>query len=84
MIALSDLLGAEVRSRRGETLGRVRDVHVRLTAEGTWEVDRLMLGRRGLAVRLGIPTARPATDANSVPWTDVRSVQAGLITTGPD
>jgi sporulation protein YlmC with PRC-barrel domain len=80
MIALSDLLGAEVRSERGETLGRVRDVQVRLTADGTWEVDRLLLGGRGLAVRLGIPTGRPATAANSVSWTDVRSVQAGVIT----
>jgi sporulation protein YlmC with PRC-barrel domain len=80
MIALSDLLGAEVRSQRGETLGRVRDVQVRLTADGTWEVDRLLLGRRGLAVRLGIPTGRPATDANSVSWTDVRSIEAGVVT----
>jgi sporulation protein YlmC with PRC-barrel domain len=80
MINLSDLLGAEVRNERGDELGRVRDVHVRQTANGTWEVDRLVLGRAGLAVRLGMPTSEPATEENSLAWNDVRTIEDGVVT----
>ena len=80
MINVSDLLGAEVRNERGGRLGRVRDVHVRQTASGTWEVDRLILGRAGLAVRLGMPTSKPATDENSLAWKNVRRIQGGVLT----
>jgi sporulation protein YlmC with PRC-barrel domain len=80
MITLSELLGAEVRSARGDVLGRVRDVHVRRAADGAWEVDRLMLGRAGLAVRLGLPTSKPATAENSIAWTDVRRIEDGVVT----
>jgi sporulation protein YlmC with PRC-barrel domain len=80
MIRLSELLGAEVRDARGDALGVVRDVRVRKTAGGAWEVDRLLLGRAGLAHRLGLPTSTRTTDENSVAWHDVRSLEDGVLT----
>ena len=82
MIQLSELLGAEVRDAGGDALGVVRDVSARQTAGGAWEVDRLLLGRAGLAHRLGLPTSARTTEENSVAWRDVRSLEDGVLTVG--
>jgi sporulation protein YlmC with PRC-barrel domain len=79
MIALSELLGAEVRRDHGAVLGHVRDVHVRWTPDGAWQVDRLLLRDAGLAARLGLRTGGAANPENSVGWTDVRRIENGVL-----
>lgn len=79
MIALSELLGAEVRSERDGALGKVQDVRACLAADGSWQVDRLLLRESGLAARLGLRMGRGADDEDSVSWKDVRSFADGVV-----
>lgn len=79
MIALSELLGAEVRSERDGALGKVQDVRVCLEADGSWRVDRLLLRESGLAARLGLRMGRTAEDEDGVNWEDVRRYADGVL-----
>jgi sporulation protein YlmC with PRC-barrel domain len=79
MIALSELLGAEVRSEHVGTLGRVRDVRVDAAADGSWEVNRLLLRDSGLAARLGLRRGGASNTDNSVGWADVRRIENGVL-----
>jgi sporulation protein YlmC with PRC-barrel domain len=79
MISLSELLGAEVHSRRDGALGHVRDVHVTRTADGSWEVDRLLLRDSGLAARLGLRKSRGANRHDSIGWDDVQRIENSVL-----
>ena len=85
MIRASDLLGSEVRTEDGRSLGRVRDLRVRRArpgaggAAGPWQLAGLVVGPRATLERLGIAGARrpePITTGTCSPWDDVVSTDA--------
>ena len=69
----SDLLGTEVTTESGETLGKVHDLRAELTLR-TLKISGLVVGQAGLLERLGI--GAPASDAairtrDVLPWSAV-------------
>lgn len=84
MMLLSDLLEAEVRTKDGESLGRVHDVRVekmqRRSSEGhRLKVVGLVTGGRGLRERLGLDasrTSQPIVDREFIEWDRVVDVDA--------
>jgi hypothetical protein len=88
VLKLSALLGATVVDDGGVTLGRVHDVRVRRVAPAgpaappAYEVEGLIVGRRGLLARFGALAARhdeQAQPANVLPWSRVVEVAPGRV-----
>jgi hypothetical protein len=88
VLKLSALLGATVVDEGGTTLGRVHDVRVRRAAPAgpaappAYEVEGLIVGRRGRLARLGALAARrdeQAQPADVLPWSRVVEVTPGRV-----
>jgi sporulation protein YlmC with PRC-barrel domain len=79
---LSDLLGLEVRTESGETLGRVHDARAELTRQSL-KLTGLVVGQAGLLERLGIGAPRTRTRIrvhDAVPWSAViRADRRGVV-----
>jgi sporulation protein YlmC with PRC-barrel domain len=73
VVRLSAVMGVEVVTTDGRTLGRVHDLRVRRAGD-SYEVEALLVGPRGLLNRLGVPT-----DADEVPWEAVTTLEADRI-----
>ena len=84
MMLLSDFLEAEVKTKHGESLGRVHDVRVeklqRRSPEGhRLKVIGLVIGGRGIQERLGLDASRtpePIVDRELIDWDRVIEVDA--------
>jgi sporulation protein YlmC with PRC-barrel domain len=81
---LSDLLGCEVIGAGGWSHGRVHDLRV-CTKGGRAEVEALLVGSPGLKERLlgrgdGKEHPHRVGHGFEVPWSEVRSIDAGKIT----
>jgi sporulation protein YlmC with PRC-barrel domain len=73
----TDLLGTEVATESGETLGRVHDLRAELTPR-TLKITGLVVGAAGLLERLGIGAPESGARIRTrdvVPWSAV--VRAG-------
>jgi len=70
VIKLSRLLELRVEAEDGTPVGRVHDVRVR-RVDGRYEVEGLIVGPRGLLVRLGWRRAR---QRDVLAWKDVMAV----------
>jgi hypothetical protein len=78
MIRASDLLGCEIRTESGEPLGHVRELRAE-RADDHWRLSGLVLGRRGISVRL-VGTGTDATIAGEViGWEAVSRLELGSI-----
>jgi sporulation protein YlmC with PRC-barrel domain len=81
-VRLSELLGLEVRTESGESLGHVFDVRGELGPRSL-HVIGLVVGRRGLLERLGIgaPGRRERRrTGDAVPWSAVvRADRRGVV-----
>ena len=75
VILMSELLGLEVRDDAGARLGRVHDLRVVRRGE-RYEVEGLLVGRGGVAARLGL---RPRS-RDLVEWSDVRALGPDAVT----
>ena len=79
---LSEILGSEVRTESGDSLGHVYDVRGELGARSL-RVTGLVVGRRGLLERLGIgaPHRRERVRTHdAVPWSAVvRADKRGVV-----
>jgi sporulation protein YlmC with PRC-barrel domain len=72
-MTLGDLLGVEVRTESGETLGRIFDLRAELTRQSL-RVNGLVVGKAGLLERLGIGAPQSQDRIRShdvVPWSAV-------------
>jgi sporulation protein YlmC with PRC-barrel domain len=72
-VRLTNLLGVEVRTESGRTLGHAHDIRGELTAS-TLEVTGVVVGGLGALERLGLGTPRSAARLRSddvVPWSAV-------------
>jgi len=85
VINLSRLLGLPVEDEAGRSMGRVYDVRVRQTQTGsptrppTYEIEGLIVGERGMRVRLGWRRARgPGQEGGHdlLRWDDVLAVES--------
>ena len=95
---ISDLLDEEVVDARGHRLGRVHDVRLVQDAgspegdDARFRVDSLLVGRAGLATRLGytrngvrgpwlvkLLATRRERRAEHVPWTEIDRVGGRLV-----
>ncbi len=82
VVKLSRLLELPVEDQHGRSLGHVHDVRVRRTETGGYRVEGLIVGPRGLLVRLGWRRARwpaPVAPHDAVPWEDVLAIEAGRL-----
>jgi sporulation protein YlmC with PRC-barrel domain len=80
VIRASDLIGCAVQSRSGERLGSVHDLRARLSGAG-WELEGLLVGRRGMLARLrGSSGAEALVRGEVIPWHAVTSLEDGVIT----
>jgi sporulation protein YlmC with PRC-barrel domain len=81
-VRLSEILGLQVKTESGDSMGRVYDVRAELT-ERSLKVTGLVVGKRGLLERLGIdaPVAsRRVRWPDALPWADVvRLDRRGVI-----
>jgi sporulation protein YlmC with PRC-barrel domain len=81
-VKVSDLLGSQVRTDEGESLGRVHDVRAELGARSL-KVTGLVVGTRGLLERLGLGAPRSGLRIRShdvIPWKDVvRADRRGVV-----
>ena len=78
VIKLSRLLELPVEAEDGTALGHVHDVRVR-RVDGRYEVEGLIVGSRGLLVRLGWRRARdpaPLSSHDVLAWSDVVAVES--------
>ena len=78
---LSELLGLEVRSESGESLGKVHDVRGELRSRSL-RITGLVVGGPGVLERLGLRvTGDPSRRSkNVVPWTSVvRADRRGIL-----
>jgi sporulation protein YlmC with PRC-barrel domain len=79
VLKLSKLLELRVEDEDGRSLGHVHDVRVRRTADmSTYRVEGLIVGRRGLLVRLGWRHARdpaPLSPHDVLPWDHVVAIE---------
>ena len=84
VLKLSTLLELRVEDQDGHVLGHVHDVRVQRgsgagpTEPPTYRVDGLIVGRRGLGVRLGWRRARgraPVPGDDVVRWDDVLAIE---------
>jgi sporulation protein YlmC with PRC-barrel domain len=72
---VSDLLSKKVVTEDGRGLGRVWDVRVECEREGSYRVTGLVLGRRGLLLRIARrSTEDPHRDA-LLPWEQLVAVE---------
>jgi len=84
VVTLSHLLELRVEDEDGNSLGRVHDVRVRrvgtrsAAAQAQYEVEGLIVGRRGVLVRLGWRRAydpAPLSPREVLRWTDVLAIE---------
>ena len=79
---LSDLLGVQVRTESGETVGKVRDLRAELTPR-TVRVSGVVVGGLGRLERLGIGAPKSAARIRTkdvIPWTAVvRADARGIV-----
>jgi sporulation protein YlmC with PRC-barrel domain len=81
VIRLSQLLGSAVVDETGAVRGHVHDVRVKRAGEG-YEVEGLVIGTRGVAVRLGLHKAgeeEPLRAGDLVGWDEVTAVEDGRV-----
>jgi hypothetical protein len=81
-VRLSELLGAQVRTEAGGSLGHVHDVRARFGGDGELVVTGLVVGRLGLLERLGIGAWKRDERLRSrdvVAWEQVESAEPGLV-----
>ena len=79
---LSELLGAEVRTEAGRSLGHVHDVRARFGGDGELVVTGLVVGRVGLFERLGIGAwdrQERLRSRDVVAWDQVENAKPGLV-----
>ena len=79
---LSELLGANVETAAGRSLGHVHDVRARLADDGELVVTGLVVGRLGLFERLGIGAWERKERLRSrdvLGWEQVESAQPGRV-----
>jgi sporulation protein YlmC with PRC-barrel domain len=77
VIKLSHLLELAVQDKSGRSLGHVHDVRVHRAGED-YVVDGLIIGRRGLFVRLGWRRARDPASVSPrdiLSWGDVLAIE---------
>jgi hypothetical protein len=87
---LTDLLGAELVTESGDSLGHVFDIRVRRDprsspqrADQKWRLDALLYGEEGLSTRFGLLAARQRVSHGTheeLPWGDVVAIAAGKVT----
>ena len=79
VLKLSKLLELRVEDEDGRALGHVHDVRVRRRPDGPgYRVDGLIVGPRGLLVRLGWRRARdpaPLSPHDVLPWDSVVAIE---------
>jgi sporulation protein YlmC with PRC-barrel domain len=81
-VRLSELLGAQVRTEAGRSLGHVYDVRARFGGDGELVVTGLVVGRLGLLERLGIGAwdrQERLRSRDVVAWEHVESAEPGLV-----
>jgi sporulation protein YlmC with PRC-barrel domain len=78
MIRASDLLGCELRTESGESLGHVRDLRAERTGDH-WRLSGLVLGRRGISARLVGTGPDTTIAAEVIGWEAVSRLEAGSI-----
>ena len=88
-VTLAQLLHAQVVDEDGRAFGRVHDVRVVRDGEPAeagqaprYRVEGLIVGRRGLHVRLGLSRARrpePLRTSEPLHWKDVVALQPGRV-----
>jgi sporulation protein YlmC with PRC-barrel domain len=79
VICASDLIGCQVESESGKRLGRVHDLRAR-EIDGGWELMGLVVGRRGILVRLiGDSGPDPLVRGELIPWEAVARLEDGLV-----
>jgi sporulation protein YlmC with PRC-barrel domain len=81
VIRISQLLGRPVEDEAGERFGHVHDVRVRRAGD-VYEVEGLVIGTRGMVVRLGLHKANdeePLRAGDLVRWNDVAAVEDDRI-----
>jgi sporulation protein YlmC with PRC-barrel domain len=81
VIKLSRLLELPVTDEDGRSLGHVHDVRVKRAGD-TFHVEGLIVGSRGLLVRLGWRRSRapePLSPHDVVPWTAVIAIEPDRI-----
>jgi sporulation protein YlmC with PRC-barrel domain len=79
---LGELLGAEVRTESGESLGRIYDLRAELTRQSL-KVTGLVIGKAGLFERLGVgaPESQDRIRTQDVvPWSAVVRVNRHDVT----
>jgi hypothetical protein len=88
VVKLSHLLDLRVEDQDGRSLGHVHDVRVRRVTSGepgrppTYQVDELIVGTRGLRVRLGWRRARgpdAVSPGDVVGWDDVLAIESDRL-----
>jgi sporulation protein YlmC with PRC-barrel domain len=79
VICASDLIGCQVESESGKRLGRVHDLRAR-EIDGGWELIGLVVGRRGIVVRLiGDSGGDPLVRGEVISWEAVAGLEEGLV-----
>jgi sporulation protein YlmC with PRC-barrel domain len=87
---LGELLASKVVTESGKKLGHVFDVRVSRGsgssakgAGGSWRIDGLLVGSRGVLERFGFTRnelAGPRHAHDAIPWSAVVKVKDGLVT----
>jgi sporulation protein YlmC with PRC-barrel domain len=82
MMRATDLLGSELATESGESLGRVFDLRARRDDGDRWQITGLVVGRRGLAERFGIAhskRAEPMLAGDCYQWEALIRVERGQL-----
>jgi sporulation protein YlmC with PRC-barrel domain len=80
VIRASDLIGCQVVTESGQRLGQVHDLRADAVADG-WVLVGLVVGRRGIVVRLvGDSAPDPVVRGDVIPWAAITRLRDGLVT----
>jgi sporulation protein YlmC with PRC-barrel domain len=78
MIRASDLIGCELRSESGMSLGRIHDLRAERAGDG-WRLSELVLGRRGMSARLVGTGSDPLIAGEVIAWESVVKLEDGCV-----
>jgi sporulation protein YlmC with PRC-barrel domain len=78
MIRASDLLGCELRTESGESLGHVRDLRAERAGD-YWRLSGLVLGRRRISGRLLGTGSDTIVAGEVIGWEAVSRLEVGSI-----
>ena len=82
MMRATDLLGNELATESGDSLGYVYDLRAQREQANRWRLTGLVVGRRGLAERFGIAGSKrtePVLRGDCYPWEAVLEVKRGRV-----